>query len=105
MSDKIEILKKTSQEKIAQLLKKSEEAKAQLKILDNKLKTLKDEESRIERKERVNKLIAISAMLFGENWEKVHVILTESPDKLEKIKRLINPIIEPKKSRILLYIS
>ena len=94
MSEKIEIIKKTSQERLAQLFKKSEEAKAQLKIIDEKIKMIKDEESKIERKERVNKLIQIAAMLVGDNWKNVYEILTENPDKVERIKKGMESILE-----------
>lgn len=87
MSEKIEIIKKTSQERLAQLFKKSEEAKAQLKIIDEKIKTIKNEESKIERKERVNKLIEIAAMLVGDNWKKAHGMLIANPGIAEKFKK------------------
>ena len=93
MSDKIIIIKKTSPEKIAQLLKKREEAKDKAKKIEERIKTIKNAESKIERKERTNKLIEIAAMLVGDNWKNVHEILTKNPDKVERIKKGIEPIL------------
>lgn len=105
MSDKTEIIKKTSQEKIEKLLIKIKKAKVIAKRLDNKIKILKSKEHQLESEERVKGLIEIAILLVGEDWKRVHGILKENPEKVERMKGLIKSIIVPKRSRVLLYLS